>query len=111
MTGPEVKHFKDYKPEDGDAVVYRKGEAPGAHPKGTRVRKIMCEEGDGHKIGDLATVLASIRIPDSFDSMRINITDPPLGMTTIKPDYMYAVVFDGDNVPVHISSFKLEAVK
>ena len=36
------------------------GQAPGAYPNGSRVRKVMGEPGDAHPVGSLATVISSM---------------------------------------------------
>jgi len=44
----------------GDMPMFHDGDAPGAWPKGTRVRKSRNDPGDTHTIGDQATVLSSL---------------------------------------------------
>jgi hypothetical protein len=46
-------------------LVYT-GEAPGAIPNGTRVRKCTTEEGDHHPIGALARVVGSVSDGSDF---------------------------------------------
>ena len=49
--------------EDGWTGAFTRATAFGAWANGTRVVKIKSESGDSHKIGELATVLGSMREP------------------------------------------------
>lgn len=46
--------------QKGQRVYTPSGDAPGAFPKGTRVRKTNWVEGDGHETGKKGTVFSSI---------------------------------------------------
>jgi len=74
--------------EVGDMPMFPLGDAPGAWPQGTRVRKSRNDPGDTHTIGDQATVLSS--------------QGPMAGM------YLYFVEWDDlPKIPVGIRSDKL----
>jgi len=45
---------------DETHAFYHSGQAPGAIPNGTRVKKVVCESGDGHPIGSTGVVLGSV---------------------------------------------------
>jgi len=42
------------------ALAFTTEQAPGAWPNGSRVIKLIFEEGDAHQVGDLATVIGSL---------------------------------------------------
>lgn len=46
--------------------AHTRGEAPGAFPNGTRIKKTVFEKGDGHPLGTLGTVLGSIAAPSDL---------------------------------------------
>lgn len=48
------------KEEPGIAGAFTRATAPGALPRGTRVRKVQSEEGDAHPVGSMATVIGSV---------------------------------------------------
>jgi len=82
-----VKMLSEIQP--GDMPMFPKGEAPGAWPKGTRVRKSRDDPGDTHRVGDEAFVLSSVGPMDDM--------------------YLYFVIWDDmPLVPVGIRSDKLE---
>ena len=44
-------------------VEYVAGQAEGAYPNGSRVRKVWSDQGDSHQVGALATVVSSVVCP------------------------------------------------
>jgi hypothetical protein len=73
------------------AVQVTDSNAPGAMPKGTRIRKCSFEKGDGHAIGDLGTIGGSLCGPDG--------------------QYVYVVFWDDNpKLPVHCLGYKIEKV-
>jgi hypothetical protein len=86
---------RDHRP--GAAYAKIEGDAPGALPAGTRVRKCVAEGGAAHEAGDLATVLASVAVPPGL------VPHWPRG------GYFYAVEWDDmPGVPVHVMGYKIE---
>jgi hypothetical protein len=74
-------------------VAYITDQADGALPNGTRVVKCTFEKGDKHAIGDLATVIGSIRHP----------TDPRM---------FYFVEWDDmPGVPIGVIGTKIRALE
>jgi hypothetical protein len=101
-----IKHVNEFT--DDDQAAYMEGAAPGAYPSGTRIVKCMSEKGDGHKVGDKGTVIASIAVPEHMEAIEADITDPPIGKSKIKPRYIYTVIFDDNkSLPIHIGSYKI----
>lgn len=49
--------------------VFFSGQAAGAYPNGSRVRKVNSEPGDAHPDGSLGTVLSSISHPEVMGGM------------------------------------------
>lgn len=73
-------------------------------PDGSRIIKCRGEEGDGHKIGDLGTVLSSIAVPDDMKGRPE--CQGPLGTV----EYAYFVSFDEPplaGVPIGILDWKI----
>lgn len=89
---PEILSLREMAAEPDGAYVAMAptGDAPGCWPKGTRVRKIVMEPGDTHKIGDEAIVFSSVAHAGSV---------------------MYFVIWaDMPDVPVGLFSHKIEKV-
>lgn len=64
MSGPEL--LRDYDPETHGEVLYVPGQAEGAVPNGTRVRKVRSEPGDTFEDGVEGVILASHMISGEF---------------------------------------------
>lgn len=70
------------------------GDAPGAYPSGTRVRKINSDETDAHPNGSLATVRGSECLPADLHATH--------------GEFFYCVEWDDlPGVPVHVQSNRL----
>jgi hypothetical protein len=83
---PPIKTLREVAA--GDLPMFPAGEARGALPNGTRVRKIRDDPGDTHTLGDQAVVIAS-------HGPRYS-------------EYLYFVVWDDlPDIPVGIQSSKL----
>ena len=57
MKAPDIRHYA------GWFGVHTQDQADGAWPNGTRVVKVLTEEGDSHQTGDMGTVIGSIEAP------------------------------------------------
>ena len=76
-----------------DTIFYLSGQAGGAIPNGTRVVKVVSEEGDRHGIGSLGIVVSS-HGPIPFRG---------------KSEYGYFILWDDmPTVPILTVGFKLE---
>lgn len=62
-----MRTMKPPRHEDGWLGAFTREQVPGAWPNGTRVVKVIAEEGDGHQLGEMATVLGSLSHPDIYD--------------------------------------------
>lgn len=81
--------------EDGPMMVLI-GEADNAIPNGTRIKKVVFEEGDSTPLGDEGVVFSSVATPKE---MKEEFPDV---------DFMYWVIWDTmPQVPVAVSSYKI----
>jgi hypothetical protein len=94
MSDLPVKTLAEVEP--GDLPVYLQGDAFGAMPRGTRVRKSVMHIGDTHQIGAMATVVASQGPMDSHEFPGVK--------------FFYFVEWDDlPGIPVGIRSDKITA--
>lgn len=77
------------------------GDAPGAWPKGTRVRKRNSAPDDYHKNGTLGTVHASLAVPQRVRDRIREATGRECG-------FFYLLVWDGMAIPVLVPDDRLE---
>lgn len=76
-------------------AVFTREQAEGALPNGTRVVKIKAEEGDGHAVGERATVIGSVSHPEIMNGI-----------------IAYFVSWDDmPNVPVGVVDWKIAALE
>lgn len=54
----------DFGYHPGYVGVFTRGEAPGAYPNGSRIKKVWGEPGDANPLGTEGTVLGSVYHPD-----------------------------------------------
>lgn len=109
MRQPKILKVGEQKP--GDLIGHLVGEAPGAYPTGTKVKKVLREKGDHYKCGVVGVVLGSALLPSEVPDMMVEVVDPPMGKVKICPKYLYAVKFEGTEVPIHIGSHKIKEVQ
>ncbi len=78
--------------------------APGAWPRGTRVKKKGSPPDDFHPDGTLGAVMGSLGVPpDVREGFRRRITRDI--------SYFYVVVWDGEPYPVMVPDDKLEVAR